>query len=793
MEKNAAAPTQEKAKLDALRRYLLNALDAYKQGNPAQLNQIFQEISSEEIEVNFLKSWLNTFSRILVETLSQPNIDCSLIIDFVLHKSKMFHSTSKVHVGAFEFYQKFCLSLISVKNSYLPVIMKLLIQNLVPREMYEEETCSQNFKIIIGNNCFKNLNDLKTYVTAIIKNPKYELSTVHHSVELESEHTKFMYELFSYHPKAQEKLRGLTKIFIGYNNLGPRPTKCFFIEKEAFLREDISYLKACSSAYDTFAEQNLDNLLNPGQATMTENILSFLAKLLKLYPLSVSQLPSLLRDLYPHRRLDENIQRIFLINILKLAIKFERVRDIVVNICLESLIQIDVEIKAAADGNIKDSISLEMAKKLDWLLIIFFDYYDYCFAIRARKEKNCFGEIPKRPQQDAEAKENKEKMLDVFMSFLNLFQTNLLMTYQSKYVQFIYFYLCSYTEIYPEFIGMFLTRLVNNLEDTEQTKFVRMNSVNYLRSMILRANFIPTRTVNKALEILNNFIKKYDKLVRKRAKKQAAGGSDYDDTYHFERIELNASSNYRDRITQSSLREQESEYNQLFQKFNIYYYAVYAEICIFIHKADLLVANNRLDEFRSFTALLRKTHNRYKTFKFFSKAILLKFKEVQEKFHDSACEDVEKIINEELESIEEEEKKDKIRGDIFIDDYQPFGPNFLNRSKKILVQNYTYIGNEEENGGLGEILGTEIANPNEEPATRSTLRVYDTLDDEILSDMSSMSKHDTDVSNDQLKKQGKMPEKVVVKRGQEPLEGLNPEKKLKTSDYLTKHRIGTGV
>jgi len=329
------------------------------------------------------------------------------------------------------------------------------------------------------------------------------------------------------------------------------------------------------------------------------------------------------------------------------------------------------------------------------------------------------------------------------------------------------------------------------MEDIEMTKFVRMNSVNYLRSMILRANFIPARTVNKAIEILNNFIKKYDRLVRKRAKKQAAEGSNYDDVFHFEKIELNASSHYRDKLSKGSFKEQESEYNQLFQKFNIYYYAVYAEMLMFIHKVDLLVANNRHEEFRAFAALLIKTHNRYKTFKFFSKNILTQFRTVQEKFND--CEELEKLVTEELESIEEEEKKDKIRGDVFIDDYQPFGPNFLNRSKKVLVQNYNYIGNEEES----QTQGTEIVNPNEEPTTKNPRLIYDTLDDEVLSDMSSMSKHDTDTSNDQLKKAGnttKMPEKVVAKRRQEPLlEGLNTEKKFKPSDYLTKQKIGTGV
>ena len=186
--------------------------------------------------------------------------------------------------------------------------------------MYEEETKTQNFRIRVTNNTFNNLKDLKLYVSAIIKNPKYELKSLNQTVELDEDHKKFIYELFTHHPNAKEKLKGSTKILLGYNTIRAKPTKCFFIEKGPSHREDISYLKACNALYDNLAEQNLNNLLNANQTKLVEKILNFLVKILKLYPLSLSQLPSLLRDLFPHRRLDENILRIFLINILKLTI-----------------------------------------------------------------------------------------------------------------------------------------------------------------------------------------------------------------------------------------------------------------------------------------------------------------------------------------------------------------------------------------------------------------------------------------------------------------------------------------
>lgn len=118
---------------------------------------------------------------------------------------------------------------------------------------------------MIGNNQFGSLSDLKHYVAAILRNPKYELKNVDDFVTLEKEHQKFIYELFSFHPKAKAKLKNLDKIKIGYNTFGQKPTRCFFIEKTTSEKEDISFLKACNSAYEVFAAQNSQCLLKEHQ------------------------------------------------------------------------------------------------------------------------------------------------------------------------------------------------------------------------------------------------------------------------------------------------------------------------------------------------------------------------------------------------------------------------------------------------------------------------------------------------------------------------------------------------
>jgi len=411
------------------------------------------------------------------------------------------------HLRVFDLYQKFCITLISINSSYLHLVIKLLIQNLVPREMYDEAPRSQNCDIKIGSATFQSLQDLKSYVLTILKNPIYEVSSPTQFIELDAAHTKFMYELLSHHPKAPTKLKDLQKILIGCNLIDGKPTKCFFVERESSEREDISYIKACNIIYDSFSEIDPQKTLNENQITLIEKILDFLIKIFKLYPLSVTYLPAILKDIFPHRRFNEDIQKIFLINILKLTIKFDRIRTLVLDACLQKLVEMDVELKLYRQGDKVDPSNQEMANKLDGLLLIIFDYLDFAFQINVRSQTTCFGQIQPNSSLAESSSKERQALLENFFELLDIFQGHLLMTYQSKYVQYIFFYLCSYVEIYPDLVQYFLSRLINYARDDSEIKLIRINSIHYLKSILIRAQYIPPAIISKSLGYLISYAK----------------------------------------------------------------------------------------------------------------------------------------------------------------------------------------------------------------------------------------------------------------------------------------------
>ena len=86
----------------------------------------------EKSDLDFIKLWITIFCKTLTQLVKDTSIDCSQITNFMLEKSKWLVSSSH-HLAIYDYYEKFCLALISVNNTYLPIIFKILLENLVPK------------------------------------------------------------------------------------------------------------------------------------------------------------------------------------------------------------------------------------------------------------------------------------------------------------------------------------------------------------------------------------------------------------------------------------------------------------------------------------------------------------------------------------------------------------------------------------------------------------------------------------------------------------------------------------
>jgi hypothetical protein len=72
--------------------------------------------------------------------------------------------------------------------------------------------------------------------------------------------------------------------------------------------------------YEIYSAQNSQAILNAKQQTLIENIIGTIGKLLRLYPLSLQGVPGYLGEVFPHRRLDDIVQRVFFTNVLRVSL-----------------------------------------------------------------------------------------------------------------------------------------------------------------------------------------------------------------------------------------------------------------------------------------------------------------------------------------------------------------------------------------------------------------------------------------------------------------------------------------
>eukprot|EP01016_Furgasonia_blochmanni_P032490 TRINITY_DN3350_c0_g2_i10.p1 TRINITY_DN3350_c0_g2~~TRINITY_DN3350_c0_g2_i10.p1 ORF type:complete len:299 (+),score=57.57 TRINITY_DN3350_c0_g2_i10:163-1059(+) len=277
----------EREKLDKLYKFFQSALQEHEQGVSRKFNQILSEITDRNRSPEILAMWMNIFQRHLSDTLktsmraapipstnnlrsSSPHMNVNMppnpssssspkpvsesvntqLINFVLHRMPWFEAGSN-HVKLFDHLGKFVLTLLSFNPNYIFTVYKVLIQNLVPRELFSEnDKGAQMARIKILDKDFESRADLIRHVKNILNSEKYASNLIeltnsnvvvnkqHNEsnelmatalgaggsdahqlqqqvlVPLDMEDSLFMQELFKYHPRATKKLHDLKRISI---------------------------------------------------------------------------------------------------------------------------------------------------------------------------------------------------------------------------------------------------------------------------------------------------------------------------------------------------------------------------------------------------------------------------------------------------------------------------------------------------------------------------------------------------------------------------------------------------
>ncbi|KAJ3163679.1 hypothetical protein HDU86_000273 [Geranomyces michiganensis] len=111
-----------------------------------------------------------------------------------------------------------------------------------------------------------------------------------------------------------------------------------------------------------------------------------------------------------------------------------------------------------------------------------------------------------------------EPLRILFDVMLNIFERTVLPTHKLRCTQFLWFYTCSLDSTFPE---LFMGMMVGKLFDVSAPSVIRVSAASYLGSFIARARFLSLASVRTCLRLLHNwtqsYVEKYDSTQRGQA------------------------------------------------------------------------------------------------------------------------------------------------------------------------------------------------------------------------------------------------------------------------------------
>ena len=435
------------------------------------------------------------------------------------------------------------------------------------------------------------------------------------------------------------------------------------------------------------------------------------------------------------------------------------------------MLLIDVEIKNESIGGRYNTGSNkiyennhQMRGKLDWIMKIMIDYLDYTFEIGSDTNDNIFGIANNKHIKKEDIEEHNELMVDKFIELTDIFEKYLLVTYQPKYIQFLFFYLCSNDRLSSDIVKTFLTILIDNITLEDTNKIIRINSTNYLSSMIARAKFIKFSIVEATVKFLMEFLIKYtDQFTqqqhgnlsnhknKKSHMKELSNNNKSNkdisslsclnngkETTAFDFLSVEFANNMKKYKMLNELLSPSTGFCILKEKLEqhkIFYYTAMAIMYIYSYRMDDFVKNNSIDKLNEFIDLLQKYDDKLVTLNIIPTRILKKFHDISSKIPKQHHEFIIKLENElEKDSIKSKSNRPKL-----MEEYYPFDAHFLNFSKAKFINMYLFdrevgIGRNGLSDEIDSLITFEdlntLSNPNED-SNSNLIVIKENHDDKV--------------------------------------------------------------
>jgi RNA polymerase I-specific transcription initiation factor RRN3 len=244
-----------------------------------------------------------------------------------------------------------------------------------------------------------------------------------------------------------------------------------------------------------------------------------------------------IRRSFPHKRRSGVCQAIYLRYVLELAVALPRLRDDVVCIMLEHLTKLDVDVKedpeeedadedGADHGTMETQFEVELGDSGDEEAYgegdedvaseVSEDWEDEHNGSDSELGAEADEDSPKA-KLDAlmclamdyvgyHVNQSPEELEALFAVLMREFERIVLPTYQTKHVQFLLFYACSY---HAPLCREFIASLVAKALEPSIALILRQSAVAYVASFLARARFVEPLLVSECLDSLVGWLHEY--------------------------------------------------------------------------------------------------------------------------------------------------------------------------------------------------------------------------------------------------------------------------------------------
>ncbi|XP_015115100.1 RNA polymerase I-specific transcription initiation factor RRN3 [Diachasma alloeum] len=247
---------------------------------------------------------------------------------------------------------------------------------------------------------------------------------------------------------------------------------------------------------------------SPEDLVRLTHVHDVISKLLKIVPMSSNLLLQSLTTKFPFFKAPTHAHEVYIHSLLQIISYAPDLRGEILSLVINRLLIIDVnaprsEIEDFNDQNDEDEDVFKideadgLQKPREEKVHPIGHTLDVCMGMILRFVKDtCYPGGVLDP----------EGVKGLYFHLLDVFEKNILPTYASHHVQFVYFYLCSFK---GSIVEAFVNWLWGRVSNPNVAPVLRQSAVCYLASLVARGSFVPISLITRVIQEMSTWIHSY--------------------------------------------------------------------------------------------------------------------------------------------------------------------------------------------------------------------------------------------------------------------------------------------